>query len=73
MYSVSVQEIFEYLDREINSLPVGHMEVIDHLNEPVYLHPDALHGIYSETGKPHPSHNMSHTLPLYRTHQEAVE
>ncbi len=36
----------------------------DHLNEPVYLHPDAPQGTHSGPGKPHPPHNTSHTLPL---------
>ncbi len=38
------------------------MTVIDHLNEPVYLHPDAPQGTHSRPGKPHPPHNTSHTL-----------
>ena len=81
----SVQEIFKSLEiilkinyphrlinREIDH-PSVPMIVIDHLNEPVYLHPDASHGTHSRPGKPHPPHNTSHTLPPYRTHQEAVE
>ncbi len=69
----SVQEIFESLYREIDQLPGVHMEVIDHLNEPVYLHPNIPQRTLSRPGKPDPPHNTSHTLPLYRTHQEAVE
>ncbi len=68
----SVQEIFESIRHEMSQLPDGCMEVIDHLNEPVYLHPDAPQGTHSGPGKPHPPHNTSHTLPPYRTHQEAA-
>ena len=38
----SVQEIFKSLKREIDRKPSVHMEVIDCLIKPVYLHPDAL-------------------------------
>ncbi len=66
----SVQDIFKSLRHKIRLH--GRMTVIDHLNEPVYLHPDAPQGTHSGPGKPHPPHNTSHTLPPYRTHQEAA-
>ncbi len=68
----SVQEIFKSLKRVIDRPPSVHMKVIDHLNEPVYLHPDAPQGTHSGTGKPHLPQNTSHTLPPYRTLQEAA-
>ncbi len=46
----SVQEIFKSLYREIHQLPGWLVIVIDHLNEPVYLHPDAPHGTHSGPG-----------------------
>ncbi len=67
----SVQDIFKSLHHKITP-HYGHMKVIDNLNEPVYLHPDAPQGTHSGPGKPHPPHNTSHTLPPYRTHQEAA-
>ncbi len=68
----SVQEIFESLKCEIDRPPSVHMIVIDHLNEPVYLHPDAPQGIYSGPGKPQPLQNTFPTLPHYRTLQKAA-
>ncbi len=68
----SVQEIFKSLERVIDQPPSVHMIVIDHLNEPVYLHPDAPQGIDSGPGKLHPPHNTSNTLFCYRTFQEAA-
>ncbi len=67
----SVQEIFELLRNEMSLVPGTDMIVIDHLNEPVYLHSDAPQGTHSEPGKPHPTHNTFHTPPC-RTHQEAA-
>ncbi len=63
----SVQWIFKSLKRVIDRPPSVHMTVIDHLNEPVYLHPDVPQGTHSEPGKPHTIHNTSHTHSPHRT------